>query len=149
MDIKELIERVKLTPEVNPYNGEAIKLKKGLVLEGQLLTRQEIFEAGAQAQLNKVLNDQSFALAEWVDIPTKRGEYWMSPFIDGKYIAPRILSIIDYERPDRGLEVQYDFPHDTIPVKTFAEEYYPNAKWMLIKTPVIPLREAMKEVNND
>ena len=67
MDIKELIERVKLTPEVNPYNGEAIKLKKGLVLEGQLLTRQEIFEAGAEAQLNKVLNDPDLALIKYCE----------------------------------------------------------------------------------
>ena len=67
----------------------------------------------------KEMNNKVEELVGWVDIPTKRGEYWMSPFIDGKYIAPRILSVIDYERPDRGLEVQYDFPHDTIPVKTF------------------------------
>ena len=80
---------------------------------------------------------------EWVDIPTKRGEYWMSPFIDGKHMSPHILSVIDYERPDRGLEVCYDFPRDTIPVKTFTEEYYPNAKWTLIKEPIIPLAEAL------
>ena len=77
-------------------------------------------------------------LGEWIDIPTKRGEYWLSPFCEGRYISPRIMSVIDYERPDRGLEVQYDFPHDTIPIKIFVKEYYPKAKWMLIKEPELP-----------
>lgn len=71
----------------------------------------------------------------WIDVPDKRGDYWVSPFVEGRYIHPRILSVIDYERPDRGLEVQYDFPHETIPVKTFCEEYYPKAKWLYIPEP--------------
>jgi len=74
-------------------------------------------------------------LGEWVDMPIKRGNYWVSPFCEGKYIKPRIISVIDYQRPDRGLEVQYEFPRDTIPVKTFCEEYYPKAKWMFIPEP--------------
>ena len=74
----------------------------------------------------------------WVDEPTKRGEYWMSAFIEGRYIAPCIISVIDYQRPDRGLEVQHDFPHETVPVKTFVAEYYPQAKWMFINEPKHP-----------
>jgi len=84
-------------------------------------------------------------LVEWVDMPTERGEYWMSPFIEGRHISPQILTVLDYGRPDRGLEVVYDFPRDTIPVSLFVTEYYPKAKWMLIKEPTIPLSEALKE----
>jgi len=75
---------------------------------------------------------------EWVDEPTQRGEYWVSPFVEGRYISPRILSVIDYQRPDRGIEIQYDFPHDTVPVKVFITEYYPKAKWLYIKEPELP-----------
>jgi len=75
---------------------------------------------------------------KWMDMPTESGQYWVSPFVEGRYISPRILTVIDYQRPDRGLEVQYDFPRDTVPVKTFVEEYYPNAKWMFIKEPSPP-----------
>lgn len=71
----------------------------------------------------------------WLDIPDKAGEYWLSAFCEGKYIRPRIISVIDYQRPDRGIEVQYDFPHDTVPVKLFCEEYYPKAKWLFIAEP--------------
>jgi len=73
-------------------------------------------------------------LAKWTDAPVQAGEYWVSPFCDGNYIQPRILSVIDFQRPDRGLEVQYESPH-CIPVKTFIEEYYPKAKWMFIQRP--------------
>ncbi|KKM86352.1 hypothetical protein LCGC14_1279760 [marine sediment metagenome] len=70
---------------------------------------------------------------EWVDKPTKPGNYWVSPFIEGRYISPRIMSVIDYARPDRGLEVRYD--RDTLPVELFCKNYYPEAKWMFIETP--------------
>jgi len=74
-------------------------------------------------------------IAEWLEAPTEKGEYWFSPFVEGRYIHPRIISVIDYGRPDRGLEVQDDFPHETIPVRIFVKEYYPKAKWMLIREP--------------
>jgi len=78
----------------------------------------------------------------WIDAPNKRGDYWMSPFVEGRYIQPRFITVIDYQREDRGLEVQYDFPHDTIPVATFCKEYYPEAKWLFIP---IPNWQALKE----
>lgn len=78
-------------------------------------------------------------LSDWVDVPTKAGVYWLSPFIEGAYIRPRIMGVIDYDRPNRGLEVEYDFPHETIPVKIFVKEYYPKAKWMFIENPSIPV----------
>jgi hypothetical protein len=131
----------------------------GLTVAGQLWNAGNVTDAdcrlgvmaGVSAQpLIKVkgveMNDKVNELVEWVDIPTESGEYWVSPFVEGRYVSPRILTVIDYQRPDRGLEVQYDFPHDTIPVKTFTEEYYPNAKWMLIKKPALPLAEALKEM---
>lgn len=96
----------------------------------------------SRAVIDKCL---SLLNSEWEDAPTKRGDYWMSAFIEGNYISPRILSVIDYERTDRGLEVQYDFLHDTIPVKTFTKEYYPNAKWMLIQEPAIISLPLLKE----
>ncbi len=70
---------------------------------------------------------------EWVNKPTKRGNYWVSPFVDGRHISPNIMKVIDYERPNRGLEVWYD--RDTLPVKLFCKEYYPKAKWMFIEMP--------------
>lgn len=86
-------------------------------------------------------------LSKWADIPTERGEYWVSPFVEGRYISPRILLVFNYERPDRGLEVHYDFPRNTVPVKTFVREYYPKAKWLLIKEPEPPAQlDRQKEV---
>jgi len=77
-------------------------------------------------------------IQNWIDVPDKAGDYWLSPFVDGRYIQPRIMGVIDYQRKDRRLEVQYDFPHDTIPVKKFVKEYYPKAKWMFIEIPELP-----------
>jgi len=88
-------------------------------------------------------------LSEWVDKPDRRGEYWVSPFIDGTYIFPRILSVIDYERPDRGLEVQYEFSHPSIPVETFVRGYFPNAKWMRIKEPAPPSDADLKAIKGE
>ena len=62
----------------------------------------------------------------WLDAPNRRGDYWISPFIEGKHIQPRIISVIDYERPGRGLEVHYDLPRESIPVEVFCSEYYPS-----------------------
>jgi len=87
---------------------------------------------------------------EWIDKPNQRGEYWVSPFIEGRYISPRIITVIDYERLGRRLEVQYEFPKATIPVDVFVSEYYPKAKWMLIEMPDIPLTPTHKgETEND
>ncbi len=72
----------------------------------------------------------------WIDTPDKAGMYWMSAFCDGRYIDPSIKRVIDYCRPGKGLEVDYD-RFDTIPIKTFVEEYYPKAKWLFIPQPDI------------
>ena len=76
--------------------------------------------------------------AKWLDGPVERGEYWVSAFCDGRYISPRIISVIDYARPARGLEVQESLGRDTIPVKEYCAEWYPKAKWMLIEVPSLP-----------
>ncbi len=69
----------------------------------------------------------------WIDEPTKSGKYWVSPFVDGRYISPYMMDAIDYDRPGRGIEVCHG--RDTIPAKVFCEEYYPKAKWMFIEMP--------------
>jgi hypothetical protein len=76
----------------------------------------------------------------WIDEPTERGEYWVSAFCDGRYISPSIISVIDYERPERGLEVQESIGRDTVPVKEYCSEWYPQAKWMKIHEPPAPGR---------
>jgi len=82
----------------------------------------------------------------WIDIPDKRGEYWLSAFCDGRYIESRIITVIDYQRPNRGLEVQEAYRlTDTIPVNVFCDEYYPKAKWLYIP---IPNWQALKESNS-
>ena len=85
---------------------------------------------------------------EWIDEPTERGEYWVSPLIVASFgellhNRPRILRVIDYDRPDRGLEVDYDT--NSIPVKQFCKEYYPKAKWMFIPEPEPPKSGTFKE----
>jgi len=70
----------------------------------------------------------------WIDFPTKGGMYWLCPFVDGKYISPHIQRIIDYSRPDRGLEAE-NYGSDSVPVKLYCEEYYPKAKWLFIPRP--------------
>ncbi len=75
---------------------------------------------------------------KWQDIPDKGGEWWLSAFVDNsKYISPRIMRVIDYERKDRGLEVD-SFGHDSIPADIFVKEYYPKAKWLFIPEPTTP-----------
>lgn len=72
---------------------------------------------------------------KWTDTPDKRGDYWISPFIDGHYIEPHIITVIDYARPDRGIEVKYTYLGDTVPVDVFVREYYPKTKWLFIEVP--------------
>lgn len=86
---------------------------------------------------------------KWIDEPDKAGEYWMSACNkENRCISPRIMRVIDYQRPGRGLEVDYDSTHNTVPIKTFVAEYYPAAKWLFIEIPVYQLA-ANKEANND
>jgi hypothetical protein len=70
----------------------------------------------------------------WIDVPNKGGMYWKSPFVEGKYLTPSIQRIIDYSRPDRGLEAEI-YGGDSVPIKLYCEEYYPKAKWLFIPRP--------------
>jgi hypothetical protein len=72
---------------------------------------------------------------EWQDAPDKAGNWWVSAFCEGRYISPRILEVIDYQRPERRLEVRNPGTFDTIPVRKFVGEYYPNARWQYIPEP--------------
>lgn len=75
----------------------------------------------------------------WRNKPTRRGAYWVSPLIDGKYASPHIIHVIDYDRPGRGLEVVYgSVGSPTIPVTKFVTMYYPRARWMYIPMPDLP-----------
>lgn len=83
----------------------------------------------------------------WRDKPTRRGAYWVSPFMNGKYAYPHVMHVIDYERPDRGLEVEYGSVGSlTIPVNRFVAMYYPKAKWMYIPVPRPPEDTRMIEL---
>ena len=75
----------------------------------------------------------------WVDKPDKKGLYWLSPFVEGRYIRPHTVTVIDYDRPGRGLEVQDNFPSESIPVDIYIKDYYPNAKWTFINEPTTPV----------
>lgn len=90
---------------------------------GGQLARQlsQLFEAECQKE-------------NWIDAPDKAGTYWLSPFCNSCYISPHIREVIDYGRPERGLEVR-DSISNTIPVKLFVEEYYPKGKWFYVAEP--------------
>jgi hypothetical protein len=76
--------------------------------------------------------------AEWIDQPDKSGDYWMSSFIDGQYQSPHIKHVLNFNRPDRGLEVEYNTgARSSVPVKEFCTEYHPKAKWLFIPEPDI------------
>ena len=54
--IREVVEGAELTDE-NPYNGEALKIRhrNATLKKGKLLTRQDIYEAGAEALKQAIL----------------------------------------------------------------------------------------------
>ena len=139
MDNKELIEKCRLTDE--EFAGLQHEYLKRIGRETHAygyfpLKGEQRDELLKTEQLTKAIPIiRADERGVWVDEPDQRGDYWISPFIEGKYIGPRIISVIDYQRPDRGLEVQYYSPSDSIPVKTFCKEYYPKAKWMFIPEP--------------
>ena len=106
----------------------------------QLTDSKELWLSDARSILSLLYPAELPAL--WLDVPDKAGEWWMSAHCDGQYIEPSILRVIDYGRADRGLEVDHHFPHETVPVKEFTEEYYPKSKWLYIPEPsVMPMPE--------
>jgi hypothetical protein len=131
--------------QVKDMTGDEKKLMEDLAI---ILAKEvETYRADRTDQevanfiLDLVRQHYADRLAEkWVDIPDKRGEWWMSSYhSECGFVSPLIIRVIDYQRPDRGLEVDYD--RESIPVKVFVEEYYPKAKWMFISEP-----EPCKEV---
>jgi hypothetical protein len=81
---------------------------------------------------------------KWIDAPDKAGAWWMAAFCEGRYVRPYIQDVIDYARPDRGLEVLQRSP-DSIPVPLFVTEYYPKSKWLFIPVPNIAALTEQKE----
>jgi len=73
----------------------------------------------------------------WQSKPTKGGMYWKSAFCDGHYISPRVERIIDYDRPERGLEVEQNHG-DSIPLDVYLTEHYPKSLWQFIPEPTLP-----------
>lgn len=84
-------------------------------------------------------------LAEWKDKPTTGGDYWVSCFCDDRYISPRIMHVIDYDREGRRLEVVHGSLVDTEPIDLFLKEYYPQSKWLYISEPPLPQPEKSGE----
>ena len=72
----------------------------------------------------------------WIKKPTKAGYYWMSQSVYGEYREPFIEEVIDYQRPDRGLEVRVRF--GTIPLKQYIKDYRPKSLWLYIEQPEMP-----------
>lgn len=128
------IDKVRLVSEIDEKDKEHRLHSQNLLNE--ITSCLDIIE-----KKNTEISNLKAQLEEnkWVDVPDKRGEWWLSAFIADKnyYINPRIITVIDYQRPDRGLEIQYDRIGETIPVKQFVEEFYPNAKWMFIPEPKV------------
>jgi hypothetical protein len=86
------------------------------------------------------LDSLGFVQYEWTDRPTRWGSWWVSAFCDGDYREPHIYQVIDYERPGRGLEVEYGHMN-YVAVDEFVTEYYPKAKWCYIPRPILPAQE--------
>ncbi|KKN44530.1 hypothetical protein LCGC14_0692100 [marine sediment metagenome] len=118
-DIKEQVDELLTQKEIDIVD-------EGDVVDGDIVPYLQAQNIKSRADMQR----------EWIDEPTERGEYWVSSFIEGHYISPHIMKVIDYDRPQRGLEVCYD--RDTIPVKLFGKEYRPKAKWMFIPEPELP-----------
>lgn len=74
---------------------------------------------------------------QWIDKPTRGGDYWQSSFCNGKYIRPKIINVIDFDRPERGLEIGGSHCDNT-PVEEYVKEYYPKARYLYIPVPKLP-----------
>ena len=70
----------------------------------------------------------------WINKPDKDGIYWVSPLHDGFHSYPIIKTVIDFDRPERGLEVQ-ESTCSYIPVDVYCRNYLPDAKWLYIEIP--------------
>ena len=137
-EVKKILEHFRRLEEIDSTSYQAgINSERNLTdIAGEIC---RLFPKSTENPDGYDPNDQltiqelSVNLAEWIDIPDRAGVYWLSPFCDGHYINSRIQEVIDYSRPERGLEARYS--DDTVPIKLFIKEYYPKAKWMFVPEP--------------